>query len=275
MTAPRLTFDHLLRSEWIKLWSVRSTWWCLIITLAIMAGLGLLIGGASSPGTDETGAVRPVSADVLLGYSTLGTSFAQLVLGVLGCLVITGEYGTGMIRTTMLAAPRRTGAVLAKGVLFTLVTLVLAVIAVSLSALAVVSLTSARGFDIVLDDAQLWRGLAGDAVYLALVAAFATGVGLIIRVSAGAIATVLGILLVLPIVANLFASLTRSEWLGNAALFLPSNAGSELYGYEHDDGAQVGESVFALTWWQGGLVLLGWVALVWVIGIALVKRRDV
>ncbi|MFT4123229.1 MAG: ABC transporter permease [Microbacteriaceae bacterium] len=262
-----------VRSEWIKLWSVRSTWWCLAIAAGLMLGLSLLVAGVSPATSDDTGAdTGGLDAAAVLSYATVGVGFGQLVFGVLGCLVVTGEYGTGMIRTTLLASPWRARAMLAKGAVLAVVALLVSALTLTASTLVVVGVSQARGITVDLDDGQLWRGLAGACGYLALVGLLSTGIGLIVRVSAGAIATALGVLLVLPIVATLIAALTSAQWLADAASFLPSDAGAQLYGYDYGVGTTTGVD---LSWWAGGLVLAAWAVAAWIAGLLLVRRRDV
>src|SRR6218665_1736401 len=104
----RLSTIGIVRSEWVKLVTLRSTWWCLSIIAALTVGIPALIALALSNSGDSG---LTASADT--GYynwmmaTTLPIGFSVLAAAVLGCLVITGEYGTGMIRSTMAAAPQR------------------------------------------------------------------------------------------------------------------------------------------------------------------------
>lgn len=269
------TFGGVLRSEWIKLWSVRSTWWCLAIVLVIMVGLSLLVSSVAGSFTSGTGAnVNTVASDASLNFATIGVAFAQLVVGVLGCLVITGEFGTGMIRTTFLATPRRATAVAGKALLFALVILAFGIVAIGLSAVIASGLLSLHGVDTDLSDGHYWQGLAGAVLDLALIGLFAVAIGTLLRNSAGAIATTLGILFVLPIIVSLLGSLTRTEWIQNAGSFLPAAAGERLYAYQYDP-PQVDPSTFQLEPWQGGLVLVAWVVVLGALAIVTVRRRDV
>jgi ABC-2 type transport system permease protein len=98
----RVTFPRLVLSEWIKLTSLRSTWWSLGIAAALSVGISAMIAAASA----EFGAGFPAVSAILMP-----TQFTMLVAGILGAIAVTGEYSTGMIRSTLAAAPRR-GAVL-------------------------------------------------------------------------------------------------------------------------------------------------------------------
>lgn len=270
----RMTFGGALRSEWIKLASLRSTVWCYVILVALTLGLGVLIA-ATLAANDAIGAGPGELQAAWLQAATLGVGFAQLVVAVLGALVITGEFGTGMIRSTFAAVPRRVLALTAKAVVFTVATFVVSLAALVATALATAPILAGTG-DLDLADGAVWLGLVGAAGYLALVGLFALGLGTIIRASAGAIATVLGVLLVLPTVLQILAGVTQAEWAANAAQFLPSSAGARLYAYPVE-AVPLPPEVFqpiVLEPWQGLLVLLGWVALALIPGAVLLSRRD-
>ena len=113
---PGLTFGGIVTSEWVKLRSLRSTIWCYALIIVVTLGLGLILAG-----TLNTGGVTPPAADqqaLWLSASTLGIQLGVLISAVLGALVITGEYGTGMIRSTITAVPTRTPALMAKALVF-------------------------------------------------------------------------------------------------------------------------------------------------------------
>jgi ABC-2 type transport system permease protein len=114
-TGSGLTFGGVLRSEWIKLRTLRSTFWCYVLIVLLTIGLALLIAAAqrTAPGTAPgSGAATPTvtlsaaaQQAAWIRDATLGINFSQLVVAVLGALVITGEYSTGMIRSSFAAAP--------------------------------------------------------------------------------------------------------------------------------------------------------------------------
>lgn len=271
----RLSFGGLIRSEWIKLWSVRSTYWCLAIVVALTVLLGLLVGRVADEPTADAGAAALTTASTAYAVSgaTLGLSFAQLVVAVLGALVVTGEYGSGMIRTTFMAAPRRIGALLAKALVFAVVTFVVGLVAELLATAVTEPILTGRGFTPDLGDAGFWWALLGGAGYLALVGVFALGLGIVLRSSAASIATAVGALFVLPIVGQLIARLANATWVDNVRAFLPSAAGGQMYSY--GDQTSTASDVIVLSAWQGTIVMVAWVALFGVIGLVLAKRRDV
>ncbi|QDZ14031.1 ABC transporter permease subunit [Humibacter ginsenosidimutans] len=272
----RLSFAGLFRSEWIKLRSLRSTVWCLGIVIVLAIGLA-----AAGAGIFHLEDVSQIPADqansYLVSASTIGVVFTQLAVAVLGVLVISGEYATGMIRSTYTADPRRLGAYFAKLIVLTVVVFVVGVISIGVSALVAMGIFHARGLDTDLMSSSVLLPMLGGAAYLTLIAMLAFAFGSVIRNSAGGIATILGALLVLPIVGNLIFSLTQAKWIANVTQFLPSQSGAQLYAYVAPGTKQVTmhDGLLSLNAWQGGLVVLGWVVVVAVIGAILTKKRDV
>jgi ABC-2 type transport system permease protein len=282
-TGARLTFGGVVRSEWIKLVTLRSTVWCYVIIAVLTIGLGLLVAGLSGVSMSEEG-VRPVDIDLppeivqstWLQTATIGINFAQLVIAVLGALVITGEYGTGMIRSTFAAVPGRLAALVGKVLVFGVVSFVVAFVSLVVTAVVTIPLLAANGFDVDIADPAIWLGLVGSAGFVALIGVMSLGLGAIIRNSAGAIAAALGLLLVLPTVLQVFGALTQLEWVFNATAFLPSSAGSRLSSYP-TPAVEMPAGAFqplVLDAGQSLLVLLVWVAVPLVVGAVLLKRRD-
>jgi ABC-2 type transport system permease protein len=275
-----VTFAGVLRSEWIKLRSLRSTFWCAVIILVLTLGLTALASGtlgAVNPRTGEA-APLPTGADLtpfLVQSITLSTAFTSLVAAVLGALMITGEFGTGMIRSTFTAVPKRIPAVVGKAVVVTVVVFVIAAVSILLAALLSLGIFSARGASPEVDG-PFWLALLGDAGYVALIALLSFAVGTIIRNSAGGIATSLGLILVLPVIVGLLAALAKADWASNLADFLPSNAGGRLYSYPALSGTATpaADGTLVLDPWQGLLVLVAWIVVLGAVALVLVRRRD-
>ncbi len=205
--------------------------WCYVILVVLTVGLGALIATVISTSGDSevTGMISAETAQsTWLTMSTAGVGFAQLVIAVLGALVITGEYATGMIRSTFAAVPRRLPALLGKILVFGFVSFVVALAALVVTALLVVPIFAAADLELDIADPAVWLGLVGAAAVVALVGLMSLGIGAIIRNSAGAIAAALGLLLVAPTILQVLGGLTRAEWALNAAVFLPSSVGSQL-----------------------------------------------
>jgi ABC-2 type transport system permease protein len=265
-----LSFGGILRSEYIKLVSLRSTVWCFAILVVVSVGFSLLLAAVSE---FTAGFPAEEQQRTWVLAATVGVSFGQLVVAVLGVLVITGEYTTGMIRSTITAVPKRLPALLAKAIVIGAVTFVVSLIAILAAAGIAALLLSGKGFSIDAADPAVWRAIVGGAGYLALLSVLALAFGTIIRNSAGAISAVLGLILVLPVVFQIFAGITRAEWAQNIAAFLPDSAGGRMYAYiAGSEATQAG--VVTLDPTQGLLVLLAWVVGSFAIAAALLHRRD-
>ena len=276
-SAPRsgVSFGGILHSEWIKLMSLRSTIWCYAIIVFLTVVLSLIFGSSiyiegGMPLDHDTQQTFAVQA------ATLSVGINQLVIAVLGALVITGEYGTGMIRSTLTAVPARLPALFGKIVVFGVVTFVISLVAIVLSALLSTPLLANNGIEADLTDPAYWGALVGAAGFLALSGILATAIGTIVRNSAGAIAIVLGLILVLPTIVQVFALITAAEWVANLSAYMPSNAGSRMYAYVSENAVPdpFGLGGVVLEPWQGALVLLAWVAGLLALASVLLKRRD-
>ena len=250
----------LLRSEWIKLRSLRSTFWAYAATIIVGVGFSLLFAVSVS---DLNGIPTDSAAGIALGTSTLGLTFAQLPIAVLGVLVISGEYSTGMIRSTLTAAPRRYSALLAKAAVFAAVTFVVGLIITFGSYFVAASLMATRGAESSLGDPGVISALVGGALFLSLIGVLSLGIGTIVRSGAGGIAATIGLLMLAPIV---FA-LIPAEWAADVARYLPTAVGGAMYQIPLDGGTGMDPV-------QGLLFLLVWVAVALASGAALLTRRD-
>lgn len=259
----RVTFAGQLRSEWIKTWSLRSTIWSLAVAVVLMVGTTLLYALGARGDTSFS-----VSSVELLGP---GGYFAQLVFAVLGVLMISGEYSTGQIRSTLVAVPRRTSALLAKVVVLVAVTVVTTLLGVVLALLASMPFHAELGTSLDLADGETLRILTGLPLVVAGVALFGFSIGAFVRSSPGALAIVLGMLLV---VENVVTAIPVT-FFERIAPFLPSNAGNRLvYSQEMLELQDSYSSGAHLTPWQGYGVLMAWVAVVMVLAAVLLRRRD-
>ncbi len=262
-----------LRSEWVKFWTLPSSIWIIAVTIVVMVGLSALMAWGMSFTESPPQDPGAGGADVTVqptedgGLSTLGLmsvtfsySVGQIVLAVLGVMVATSEYATGQIRSTLAAVPARTPVLVAKVILVALVALGLGAIAVGLSWLATYPILQPEGMQLDTGVEGTWRALAGVPLYLAAIALFGLGVGFLLRHTAGAIAAVLGVLLVLPIIAMI-----PIDWVQDLALYLPASAGERLVLGAPDD---------TLTEWQGFGVLGAYVVAALAGAGLLLHRRD-
>jgi len=271
----RLSGARIIRSEWVKLVTLRSTWWCLGILAALTAGIPVLVAFALGEPWDAMSSSGAYGLYTWMNAVTVPIGFSVLAAAVLGCLVITGEYGTGMIRSTMTAVPGRLSALLAKTLVIGLTVFVVGAIAIAVAATLSGLILSGNGYELDIADPQLWWLLLAAAGYPALIAAFSVGVGTMLRNSAGSIATVLGLLLVVPTIIQLAGVLLQADWVFDVGNFLPSSLGTVMYTPTMDGDFMMMQGTIALEQWQATLAMLAWVVAALVGGALVVKRRDV
>jgi ABC-2 type transport system permease protein len=261
-TASGLSFAGILRSEWIKLCTVRSTAWSYAVIVVIALGMAAIMSLSLNLGG---GGALPAAAQAtfVVQASTFGIFFGQLVVAVLGVLVVSGEYSTGMIKSTLTAVPRRLPALWAKAAVLFAATFVIGAVATNGSFLVAAPILAGKGLHASLFDGAVFVPLLVGALYLALVAVFALGVGAILRNSAGGIAATLGILLLLPIVL----SMIPATWANDLQPYLISTAGVGIMGLS-------GPGQAVLDPWQDLLIVLAWLAVSLTGAAVLLKRRD-
>lgn len=205
--AKPVTQGQVIRSEWIKLRTVRSSWFVLGATVLGIAGLGLLVSYFNHAHWSAMSASSRADLNPI-NQSLIGVNLAELTVGVLGVLVVTGEYATGMIRATFAAVPRRLPVLVAKAGVLAAVTFVVCLAAALIAFLGGQALLGSHG--ISLGHPAAARAVLGSALYLTVVGVIGIGLGFLIRSTAGGIATLLAGLLVLPImVAALHGSGSR------------------------------------------------------------------
>ncbi|MFG2820987.1 ABC transporter permease [Kitasatospora sp. NPDC048365] len=229
--AYKVTAVRVLRAEWAKTWSLRSTWITLGLGLFFLVAFGLI---AAYQFKSRLTSGRPMDRDFAdasaLGLSLFGTNFAQLALGVLGVLIAAGEYSTGMIRSTLAAVPRRLPVLWAKAAVYGAVTLVLATAGVFVAFLAGSGIVSGTRAAMTLSDPGAVRGLLGAGLYLALVGVIGVALGMLLRSVAGGISVLVAALMLVPGLI----SLLPTSWHSHISPYLPSNAGEAMFALHHD-----------------------------------------
>lgn len=258
-------FAGLLRAEWTKIRSVRSTMWTLILFVAITVGLtagltALVVHSQNGPRAAERDA--SIVADPVGFILGAGIGLGQLTICVLGVLLITTEYSTGVIRASLLAVPKRLPMLLAKIAVFAGLMLVLGEL-VSFSSFFAGSALLHSMVPVSLSDHNVTRAVVGAGLYLTVLGLFSLAVGALIRHTAGGIATVIGVVLVLPILT----SLLPGSWGAHVDAYLPEQAGSKVFG-ARPEVAQL------LSAWEGFGVFCLWTLLLLVAGAWLLQRRD-
>jgi len=213
---------NVLASEWTKIRSVRSTYWTLLITAATTIGLSALVCAVFAAqyahlSPQEKAGFDPAS------FSLIGGILAQLAIAVLGVMVITSEYASGMIRTTFSAVPQRLTVLAAKATVFTAVTLAVTTTACFVAFFIGQAILSTKGIGIGIGAPGALRTVVGTGLYLAVLGLLALGLGTLIRKTAGAITAMFGIIFVLPVIAQLLPSS-----MDVVQKYLPSNAGQAI-----------------------------------------------
>jgi ABC-2 type transport system permease protein len=254
---------RLLHAEWTKIRSVRSTFWSLVSLVVVAVGLNTLVVGLAIASWDTTDAAtkQGYAADPT-GFLAAALQFAQIPLCVLGALVITSEYSTGMIRSSVLAVPRRIPMLAAKAAVFGAVTFAISELLAFVSFLIAQRIIGHR-LPESLGDPATFRAVFGVGLYLAVLGLFAFAIGAIVRHTAAAITFVVGFV---GLAASLGGLLTGSIGTHIVA-YLPTNAGL-LITHAHQEPDDL------LSPWQGFGVLCLCTALLLGAAMYLLNRRD-
>jgi ABC-2 type transport system permease protein len=258
----RVTQARVALSEWTKLRSLRSTRWSLLAAILLTIGFPVLFAAVTS---SHWGSMSPHErADRHpLDIALAGVNVSQLAIAVLGVLVITGEYSTGMIRASFSAVPKRLPVLWAKTGVFAVVTFLLMLPSVLIAFYASQAILSRHDLlQISLSHPGVARSVIGGAVFLVLTGIFALGIGAIVRNTAGGIATFAGIFFVLPPLMNILPA----SWNDAITKYLPSEAGRQLFSLTHD--------AHSFSPLPGAILFVGYCALVLGLAAVLLVRRD-
>ncbi|GHD93424.1 ABC transporter permease [Streptomyces naganishii] len=247
--AYRVTGRRVLRAEWAKLWSLRSTWITLGLGLLFLVAFGLIAATRYRSGIGSGRMDRDFARSTAVSLSLFGTNFAQLALGVLGVLVTAGEYSTGVIRSTMAAVPRRLPVLWSKAAVFGVVALVLGTSGAFVAFVFGSRIVSGTPAALGLSHSGVVRSLLGAGLYLGLVAVIGIALGALLRSVAGGISVLVATLMLIPGLVTLLPS----SWQSDFSPYLPSNAGKAMFALTQDSGT--------LSPTSGLLVFLGWTVL--------------
>ncbi|WP_412541883.1 ABC transporter permease [Longispora sp. K20-0274] len=237
----------VIRSEWSKVWSLRSTPWSLAATAVLTIAIGMLAVFATEMHEGTPGSKTSAS---LTGFL-----IGQLAICVLGTLIATGEYTTGQIRVTLAAVPNRSRFLLAKATVAAAVAFS-GGLAIGLAAfLAGQSVLGGQAAS--LTDPSVLRAILGVGLYSGVLGVFSLAVGFLIRHSAGAIATVIAVLYIGPIVLMLLGEFGEklSEWW-------PTGAGARIMNPD------------AVDAWQGLAIFVGWTVVLLGGAWGVLRQRD-
>ena len=294
-SAGNANFMGALRCEFTKLRSVRSTYWTLFALIVVCIGIGALFSwgqaeqfsrlasGARGPGAGPVGGgiriggpppasviaqLRAVRIGRAATVSLFGLLIGQLIIVVLGALTFTSEYSTGMIRTSLSTMPKRGTMFAAKGIVFGFVALVVGLVTSFLAFFVGQAIMSSQHINTTLGHPEVLRTVIGGGLFLAVCGLLSFGIGAMLRHSAGAIATAIGLLFVLWILGNFLPS-PPSGWFGQADIdkWIPFNAGSAIWQNQIN-----GTNPFSP--WVGFAVFCGYAAVAVIGGLIMLRRRD-
>jgi ABC-type transport system involved in multi-copper enzyme maturation permease subunit len=255
-TPPGVTQARVLLSEWTKFRSLRSTISTLLIAVVLMIGLGAMFAAITAG--QSTGFEPGATA---ISTSLTGTFFAQLAIGALGVLLITGEYSTGMIRSSLTVVPSRLPMLWGKLAVFA-GTAFLTMLAAGLTSFLVGQALLGEQLSASLTDPGALRSVLGAALYLTVAGLTAIALGALLRNTAAAITTFVAVFFVIPPLTNLLPTSLTDHFVQ----YLPSNAGAVMldgtFGVAHP-----------LTPWTGFAVMCSYAVVL--IGFAAWRLRRV
>ena len=280
----RVTQARVMNSEWIKFRSLRSTWWSIGAALLVSIGLGILFSDLRGHDIAQHGGFEPDQT----ALSLRGFYLAQLAVGVLGVLFVTGEYSTGMIRATLSAVPKRVPVWVAKTAIFAGVIFVITLVAAFIAFVggqavlsgyrihagyifgsngAIIGLTQSGSggwhtLGVPLSHPGSVRAIFGAALYMVGVGLLGLGCGFAVRNAGGAIAAVFGLILVLPLLAQALPSSLQQHIMK----YLPLLAGTAGMNTVNEGGQ--------LSPWAGLGVFALYVVAALAVGLVVLRRRD-
>jgi ABC-2 type transport system permease protein len=252
-----VSFPRVLNSEWIKFRSLRSTVGVLAGAILGMLAIALIVAYNTRHLTANIQPDDAVPSSTMQGYY-----LGQLLIGALGVLFVTGEYSTGMIRSTLVAVPKRLPVLWAKVLVFLVITAVSMILVSLIAFVSAQALLSHYRSGYSLGDPGVLRVVIGTGAYLTLIGLIGAALGWIVRSTPGALVAYIATILVLPV---LFGNVLGT-WGKNVAQYLPSQAGRSFVSSIQEP--------HMLSPWTGLLVLVIWVAAG--LGLAAVQltRRD-
>ena len=252
------------RSEWTKIRSLRSTYWTFLVTAGLTIGLGSLFSLGRTSG--RSSGRDPLTANFnAAGFAFNAMFLSQLAIGVLGVLIITAEYSSGMIRTSFTAVPQRGSLLAVKATVFAVVTFVVAALtafATFFASQAILNRGALR-LGVSIRSPHALRIVIGAALYLTVCSLLGVALGALLRSTAAAVTALAGLLFILPILMNFLPV----SWHRDAiAQWLPSNAGIQII--------EKTTQPLQFSPWVGLAVFAGWVVLAFAAALVLLRRRD-
>jgi hypothetical protein len=254
-----VTQARVIRAEWTKLQALRSTRWCTLVAAVLIVGLGAAIAGSGTPYKVSPGNTAASGVSVAL----IGVLFAQLVMGVVGVLAFSGEYGTGMIRATLAVVPARLPVLWAKVIVLVGLVLPVTMLCAFADFFAAFAIESSRGGSVIsLTDPGVLREVYGSSLYLTVVVIIGLALGALFRKTAAGLSVFAAVFFVIPVFGGALPQNIRGF-----APYLPSNAGGALWG------SPLGNAN-ALSPWTGFACLCGYAVVLTALAAWQLRRRD-
>jgi ABC-2 type transport system permease protein len=262
VSVPGVTFPRVVLSEWTKLWSLRSTRWVLAVSFIAMAAPGPIISAVQmARWAHLTLHDRATFNSIDAGVG--GWHLAQLGIGVLGVLIISGEYSTGMIRSSLMAVPRRLPVLAAKVLVYAGVAFALMLVATLISYFATQAIVAEHHIQHGLGDPGALRVVIGNILFLTVLGTMCVGLGAWVRNSAGGIAAFVGLIFVLSGVVDILPIS-----IGNAVMpYLPLNAGTAVATFRFDNSHH-------LSPWGGFALFCGYTLVILLGASITLMKRD-
>lgn len=257
----RAGFSGALRSEWTKIRSVRSTMWTLGSAIVVTIGISVLGNWGRANHGDATAA--QLAHEDLTQRTLFGIILGQLIMVVFGAMAITSEYSTGMVRTSLTAQPRRAPVFWAKLLVVSAVAFVVGEVISFVSFLISSSFWRGKGVSLSLSTPHAMQAVVGGGLYLAGSAILAFGLGAVLRHTAGAITSGVGLLFVLTILVNFLPQ----SWQDHLDKWLPFNSGGQVWATQHQPGTDLGA-------WTGFGVFMIYGAVAVLLGGYIFRNRD-
>lgn len=256
----KVTQGRVIKSEWTKFRSLRSTLITLVVSVILTIGLGTLISAVTASHWSQSSPGDRADFNAVV-TSLDGIRFSQLAVGVLGVLLISGEYATGMIRASLTAVPKRLPVLWAKLSVFTGVVGIISIISTFIAFFLGQAMLSSQHLQVTISSPDALRMVAGAGIYVLLVGLIGMALGGLMRNTAAGISSLVALFFVIPPILNLLPK----SWANNIGPYLPSNAGESFWGHPN------GVHLSALA---GLLVLCGWTAAAIAAAAVRLKSQD-
>jgi ABC-2 type transport system permease protein len=247
----KVTPVRVITSEWTKFRSLRSSTITLLVAVVLTIGLGTLISAVTAAQWSQAPLARRLTFNAIT-TSLDGVNISQLAIGVLGVLLISGEYATGMIRSSLTAVPKRLPVLWGKLAVFTTVTITTMMAACFAAFFLGQTLLASHHLQVGLESPHALRRVLGASLYLTLVGVIGLALGGLFRNTAAGISALVALFFVVPPVLNLLPA----SWSDHLGQYLPASAGEAFWGSPSGSHLAPGVGLGVLLLWAVVLVAL-------------------